>query len=969
MLKPSKAPETTEEVVEMHNEGQEEKKVDWHQIFAKPPPDERRRPKRQPISLAEAVSVRFVKPKDKEDDKEGREKDKNISSVHRPSSKSHQPSKSVDVRKMYNPATGAETEKKRVEKKRERPNELSKLKTAILEERAHHSLQLTPSSSQPILVTSEIISTATSSSKEASIVHIKTEKDARTVSLLKYGKEASTKPISSVPPSRDSIKGWKPLDIPRNFNPLFLHHIITPQYLTLVSSMLDKLVTYQVRAAANGNVGKRKKGIRFVSGLSHTIRSLSLRRSKMVIIAMDIEDSTSLQALVSTLWAEKLKIQLSSFNASPELLAAFNAISTSLGAQTGISSWTGHSSASLADVPFLFVPSRRLLAKYIHKRIPCSAISIVNVDGAHEEWKRLYEEVLPSLTSMASNMFMTQFLQASTLQSSQKHAPFRMNLLLEEVAAKQKRSKAKAVSPSQDTSYVSRLVHAFDGELSTLSDDLIRAIEKKKAGISKILSTATHRHFEAHLPKETDLNWSEEQAKRITAVRVMIEEAIEGLDKNTPLSPSLGSLTAEVFPLRINHYSNSDSDLLGDTAAHSIDGDIDSNFQAFPILPCYHQPFILKTKHDSSSFPTLWSPWCATKPRADEIRPNALLIVLTWFSSFIGCINKDIHLDSAASVDEMQLEMSKPLLSLSVLLHLPHSESPSPIDSTDLHLNLNQENQEESDEEGEEEAISDDEEIDENVAESTPPASNDALTFKINLEQSESTKLYLKRLSSDAKGLIQSSFASFFLLRASLPLYFQSLTLVPSSWAIAQSCPIGPPSTSKKGESTQSPIFDPEQEAIFFVQLAPPRNQPQKHSTPASSASSRVKDRFDFVPPIQQTPSLLNAQTHVIRMKRTDTIFNLIGKVAKAVQMAPKNVSLSLCNVPLSLLIHSQPLSTPSTSSNTSQDGLEQAKKVEIEKVDEGEGDSKKAFLSLSIESIPCLTHLSTLLASTREWK
>lgn len=952
--------------------------MDWHQIFAKPPPDERRRPKRQPVSLAEATSVRFVKPKEKEDDKEGREKEKKELSSHRPSSKPHPPARADGVRKMYNPATGAEVEKKGVEKKRERPNELTKLKTAILEERAHLSLQLTPSSSQPIIVTSESISTATSSSKEAPHVHIKTVKDARTVSLQRYRKDPSAKTKSSAPPSHEAKRGWKSFDIPRNFNPLFLHHIITPQYITLVSSMLDKLVTYQARAAANSNAGKRKKGIRFVSGLSHSIRSLSLRRSKMIILAMDIEDSTSLQALVSTMWAEKLKIQLSSFNAPPELLSAFNAISTALGAQTGISSWTGHSNASPSDVPFLFVPSRRLLAKYIHKRIPCSAISIVNVDGAHEEWKRLSEEVLPSLASMASNMLVTQITQAVKLQRSQELAQCRMNLVMEEVAEKQKKNKGKPGSPPQGISYVSRFLCSFNGTTSILPDSVLAAAEKKKAGISKTLSSASHRHFEAILPKGGDLDWSEELGSRISAVRVMIEEEKESNESGAHFSPSLGTLTAEILPIRLgsnNHQAHLAED---DASAYLSEVEIDTNFEAFPILPCYHQPFILKTKHDASSFPTLWTPQSATKKRADGIGPNALLIVLSWFSSFIGCISKEGNLGSTSEGDEVQTELSKTLLTQSVLLHLPPSESTSSSDSIDTHLNLDEFQGESSEEEGEEESNTDEEEDSSPSLESQIPTAIEAPSFKVNLEQSESTRLFLRRLGRDAKGLFQSSFASFFLLRASLPLFFHPQELDPSSWAILNALPTTPSSNTAKSKSsgaTSSAPFDPQLELILFVQLAPQQTQqlkPLKGELASSPHHQAHKDRFNFVPPFQRYPSIASSHTHVIRMKKTDTIFELIGKVARAVQMAPKNVSLSLCDVPLSLLTPPHHISSLNSSTIVSDKEETQGNTEGIEKVEEGEDsqvENKKAFLSLTIESISSLTHLSTLIASTRTWK
>lgn len=929
----------------------EEQKVDWKSIFAKPPPDVHRRPKRQPITLAEAVSVRVIKSKEKEEKVQEKEK-RNKSSAPVQPSFHHKPAKRPDLdRTTHNPANGEALQKKGVERRRERPKEMSKLKTAILEERAHVTHQLSSEHQHQTSLASTSTPNTVSSQADALPAQIKTAKDARAVTLRQYHKRA---PHTTNTPS---TKDWKPFEIPQNFNPLLLHHIITPQYLDLVSSMLEKLGTYQARASASGHVGKRKKGNRFVSGLSHSLRSLTLRRSKMIILAMDIEDSTSVQALTSALWAEKTKIQLAAPTTSQSSTSAhFNALRE----QLGLSTWTGHSGSSISDVPFLFVPSRRLLAKYIHKRMPCSAVSIVNVDGAHEEWKRLHEEILPLLSSLSSEMVSAQLSQSSDLQRKYFDGIHRIQqLTIEEIFESQSASHKTSPHPNQSSLYRSRSLFSLLSSPKDISTELLDAMELKRPGTLKLFNSAAHSHFESDLPKESDLSWINESGKRRVAVRMttgMEKRSEEGFESFAPSLSSTGSLTTEAFFLSISKDTKEGP--IADGATEGVcdemePSQIDTQFEDLNLLPCYQQPFILKTSPSASSFPTLWSPWMCSKEGIQGKTPNALFLVFLWYPSFVECVNH-------AGGDLQDQAASEPTHSVTLLIHLPDPESSGLISTEPEGNQIGDEDEGSEDEDDDGEEVEEETQIFAPLPSANVPPSTDATAFIVNLEQSDITRSYISRIARETRGLVLRAAASPSLLQLSLPQFFvyprptMDLSNI-TALNITQSepSPIKTPLPSAK--LPPPPAFDSIREIILFVQLLPPYA-----TLPPPSSQKRA---LIFTPHFQLWPALVTAPTHVIRINKDATIFDLTGRIAKKVQMAPKNIQISICGVPLSLLLEHPAFAPPKSASPTHE---EEHSDAQSRAEDIPEEKQKKGFLSLPIDYFGCINNFSTLLASPR---
>jgi selenocysteine insertion sequence-binding protein 2 len=355
---------------EMTDEGP---KVKWNEVFRSSdilPPGQKRKPKRSTISVAEAVVFRVVKKTGHTTPMISEKTASKLNTIQPPPNRKNA-SKAGNI--LVNPATGAAIERRGKEKINTRPPKPSKLKMAILEEREDihgmaasssgvptpisaasmaHQLPKDPSNEQPNSPKSGEIS-PNFAKFGSRTVELKTERDHRIAHLRSLKKPS------------DSQNGSHKSRSTSNLFPLLFHNLITPELNDLTEEMLKKLAVFHYRAQAlkAKKPSKAKRGMRFVAGLSQCLRSVALKRAKMVLLAPNMEESESEGGLEAMILRTA---QLSKIH----------------------------------HIPLLFVLNRRKLASCINVHVRVTAIAIVNADGANEEFTRL--QTLANTNSLLS---------------------------------------------------------------------------------------------------------------------------------------------------------------------------------------------------------------------------------------------------------------------------------------------------------------------------------------------------------------------------------------------------------------------------------------------------------------------------------------------------------------------------------------------------------------------------------------
>jgi ribosomal protein L7Ae-like RNA K-turn-binding protein len=340
--------------------------VDWKDLLKGPSPSaqgEARRPKRSPISVGEALSFRVVKKKKPFSANELEKTGKGIASrnsIPPPALRRPHPTSSNI---MINPATGEAIQKQGKVKSNTRPKKPSKLKMAILEEREDQHLMAPESLSTYALPLIGPLNPQIGNQDETSddfvkshefppkltkvgnrTVELKTDRDRRVAQL-------KATPKQEVHLTKIGANGWRTTS---NIFPLLFHNLITPQLNEQVENMLKKLSIYHYRAKAlkDKKPSKAKRGLRFVAGFSQCLRTVVLKRCKLLLVAPNLDEGEGEGGL------DGVTMRLVKF-------------------------------AKMSKIPFLFVLNRRKLAKCIGINVRVSVIAIVNVDGCNEEYDRL----------------------------------------------------------------------------------------------------------------------------------------------------------------------------------------------------------------------------------------------------------------------------------------------------------------------------------------------------------------------------------------------------------------------------------------------------------------------------------------------------------------------------------------------------------------------------------------------------
>lgn len=875
------------------------------------------------------MSVRVVKTKKGDATSEGEEKTQKKKTGPTPQHRPAAPSKPGV--KMYNPATGEEVQKTGVVRGSQRPKKPSALKGSILEERAHLS-GTTPSENtiqhprhpnntnekgeeadegEKNAKNLETANQASSSSILAKKVEIKTERDARIVSLQKYDRVS---PLSAG--NRDEKEKNVSLLLP-----MFHSHLITMDLMNKVHSMLEKLTTYQARAKSASKIEKRKKAQRYVCGLSQTLRSVQLGRSKMVILAMNLEQ---LEGLESMIWALlSMCLSIPPRDTSNGLLAVEG-------------NW---------KVPLVLVPSRRWLAKCVKKKIAISAVSILSLDGAHQEWAEVkttigfdstsneekllakltneektkkdgdgekstffgqtrLESAIPySLRALSAIKYASQLKELLRIETEEKlQISSEGELLLNPINIEASTSdteisnrrfyirrvlmEASGTKSKKIHSNVSRYVLTDPSGAKSISTDLLAHIisemrqypnsESGKRALEFILPsnepTKHHSHFEPIVTYPMDPDLPQEDIINLMSSFRM------GVEANQNFAVSL-SLFA--FPLLFEPSTSTEAPL-------------PIVFPQIHILPCYQQPFnlVMDSFNDKNgdSWKKSFNPFFVPSIASHGTKyANSVLLVALLHGSWTDCAEI-----VAGGIAEEIFD------SVSILIRLPSSPEMKNMEPISMDIEKELKDREElatcTQEEIEADFENDfDFDSDSEEEEMTSSKGDNSV-----LNQSDSSKRFISRMQRVAEMTESeefktvSSFGSsshFISLFLSNSLSNASKSRIPThiiqASLLKRALPLhfGKFEKMRSLESLFAPPVSSESHWILFAQAIPQNGIDQSKKFAGSEESLIPSNLF---------PSLLTTPTHIIRLPFTATVFELIGSIAKELQMAPKNVSLTV---------------------------------------------------------------------------
>ncbi|KAK7866296.1 hypothetical protein R5R35_007124 [Gryllus longicercus] len=135
----------------------------------------------------------------------------------------------------------------------------------------------------------------------------------------------------------------------------YCDHFITPDILSAATSLLEDIVKFHDRQFAHSPLKASAKR-RHVTGLKEVHKFLALRRVRLLVIAPDLEPTTSSGGLDDLV--DKLKG-----------LAVAN------------------------EVPYVFTLSRRHLGYILKKKVPVSCVGVLNYDGTEHNFRNLMTAV------------------------------------------------------------------------------------------------------------------------------------------------------------------------------------------------------------------------------------------------------------------------------------------------------------------------------------------------------------------------------------------------------------------------------------------------------------------------------------------------------------------------------------------------------------------------------------------------
>lgn len=316
--------------------------------------------------MAEAMDIRIVKKKATNKANESANRGNEVQRV--------QPAPAAHVKRpatnpsplMVNPATGEAIASRGKERTESKPHKPSKLKMAILEERQDsYSSSLELKSEEEVAqmeslveqrgMVLERVAKKSAARQHKPVAVPKTERDVKIAGLKKLPKVSDSQPTGSGRSNSSRIFA------------LLFHNLVTPQLNDLVYNMLQKLSVFHYRALAlkQKKPSKAMRGKRFVAGFSQCLRSVVLKRCKLLLLVPNVEPGEGEGSL------DEMTLRMAKF-------------------------------AHLTQTPFLFVLTRRKLAAAIGIHVRTSAVAILNPDGCNEEFEKIRTLFLPSHVALAA---------------------------------------------------------------------------------------------------------------------------------------------------------------------------------------------------------------------------------------------------------------------------------------------------------------------------------------------------------------------------------------------------------------------------------------------------------------------------------------------------------------------------------------------------------------------------------------